>query len=156
LAANPPAGAVIDYFLPQDTKRPVTLEILDANGKLVRRFASDDPVKPTAEERQRELIPAYWIAPPVTLPATAGLHRWIWNLHSPDPDTMTRGYPISAVPHATTREPLGPLALAGTYQIRLTVDGKRLQAPLLVRPDPRVAIPARALEQQFQLAADLA
>ena len=48
------------------------------------------------------------------------------------------------------------LAIAGTYQVRLTIDGHRLEAPLVVRPDPRVATSAGALEQQFQLASNLA
>src|SRR5262249_39243883 len=123
LAANPPAGAVIDYFLPRDARSPVTIEILDSKGGLVRRYASNDALEPTQEELARELIPAYWIAPPAAPPATRGLHRWVWNLHYPDPDTTTRGYPISAVPHATSREPQGPMALAGNYLVRLTVDG---------------------------------
>jgi photosystem II stability/assembly factor-like uncharacterized protein len=156
LGANPPAGAIIDYFLPRDAKGPVTLEILDAKGNLVRRFKSNDALKPTEEELARELIPSYWIAMPTALPATHGMHRWIWNLHYPDPDTTTRGYPISAVPHATPQEPQGPLALPGNYLIRLTVDGHQIEAPLSVKADPRVTSPAGALEKQFELASSLA
>jgi photosystem II stability/assembly factor-like uncharacterized protein len=156
LGANPPPGAVIDYYLPRDAKDPVKLEILDAKGNLVLRFASNDPLKPSEEELARELIPSYWIAIPTALPTTRGPHRWVWNLHYPDPDTTTRGYPISAVPHATTQEPLGPLALAGNYVARLTVDGRRLEAPLIIKPDPRVTATAESLEQQFHLATRLA
>src|SRR5262249_55901217 len=105
LGENPPAGAIIDYFLPQDAKGPVSREIRDAKGTLVRRFASNDPLKPTGEELARELIPAYWLVKPAALPATRGVHRWVWNLHYPDPDTTARGYPISAVPHATPQDP---------------------------------------------------
>jgi photosystem II stability/assembly factor-like uncharacterized protein len=156
LGSNPPAGAVIDYYLPQDARGAVKLEILDAKGSLVRRFSSDDLLKPTAEELARELIPAYWIARPTALPAKRGMHRWVWDLHYPDPDTTTRGYPISAVPHATSQEPQGPTALPGTYRIRLTVNGRQLEVPLTLEPDPRVRVPAGALEAQFQLASHLA
>jgi hypothetical protein len=156
LGENPPAGAVIDYVLPRDAKGPVTLEIFDAKGNLVRRFESDDPLEPRQEQIARELIPTYWIAMPTALPAKRGLHRWIWNLHYPDPVTTTRGYPISAVPHATPQEPQGPLALPGSYRVRLTVDGRRTEAPLSLKPDPRVKEPASALEAQFQLASSLA
>jgi hypothetical protein len=93
---------------------------------------------------------------PTALPAKRGLHRWIWDLHYPDPVTTTRGYPISAVPHATPQEPQGPLALPGSYQVRLTVDGRRTEAPLSLKPDPRVKEPVSALEAQFQLASSLA
>jgi photosystem II stability/assembly factor-like uncharacterized protein len=152
LGENPPAGAVIDYLLPRDAKGPVRLEILDAKGDFVRRFASDEPLKPTEEEIARELIPSYWLAMPTALPTKRGLHRWVWNLHYTDPVTTTRGYPISAVPHATPQEPQGPLALPGKYLVRLTVDGHRSEAPLIIKPDPRVTAPPGALEAQFQLA----
>jgi photosystem II stability/assembly factor-like uncharacterized protein len=174
LGENPPAGAVIDYFLPRDGQPvpgrgtglgpvgrsraggPVKLEILDAKGNLVRRFETDDPLEPGEEQLARQLIPAYWVAMPAALPAKRGLHRWIWDLHYPDPVTTTRGYPISAVPHATPQEPQGPLALPGTYLVRLTADGRRIEAPLNLKPDPRVKAPAQALEAQFQLASSLA
>jgi hypothetical protein len=93
---------------------------------------------------------------PAALPAKSGMHRWIWNLHYPDPVTTTRGYPISAVPHATPQEPQGPLALPGSYLVRLTVDGRRIETPLSLKPDPRVSQPVEALEAQFQLASSLA
>ncbi|HEV2285839.1 MAG TPA: hypothetical protein VGR80_07335 [Steroidobacteraceae bacterium] len=156
LTANPPPGAVLEYFLPHDAKRPVTLEVLDAGGNLVRRFASDDPPDPTPEELARELIPGYWLEPVRTLPASAGMHRWVWNLRYAAPLSTEHGYPISAVPHATPRLPEGPLALPGAYLVRLSVDGRRLEQPLLVKPDPRVQLPAGALEAQLHLAAGLA
>jgi len=160
LGSNPPAGAIIDYVLPanitgQVKLAPVKLEILDARKQLVIRFTSNDPLKPAADELARELIPAYWIAAAASLPATPGAHRWIWNLHYPDPDTTTRGYPISAVPHATRQEPLGPLALPGQYVVRLTAGGRTVEKPLVIEPDPRVNVPASALAEQFQLAAHL-
>jgi photosystem II stability/assembly factor-like uncharacterized protein len=160
LGRNPPAGAIIDYVLPANIKgrgelAPVVLEILDAAKQRVIRFASNDPLEPSKEELERELIPRYWIAEPATLPATPGAHRWTWNLHYPSPDTTTRGYPISAVPHATTKEPLGPLALPGHYVVRLTARGHSVEMPLVIEPDPRVKVPAGALEEQFQLASHL-
>jgi photosystem II stability/assembly factor-like uncharacterized protein len=156
LARNPPAGAIIDFFLPRGVKTPVTLEILTRNGDLVRRFRSDDPLEPTAEELARELIPQYWLAKPRSLPTQSGMHRWVWDLRYAAPLTTTRGYPISAVPHATPRGPQGPLALPGSYLVRLTVGGRSFEAPLQLQPDPRVRLPAAALEDQFRLATRLA
>ena len=43
---NPPDGAVIDYYLGSATSGPVTLEIRDAAGQVVRRYSSTDPVPP--------------------------------------------------------------------------------------------------------------
>ena len=155
-APNPPAGAVIDYFLPQDARGVVTLEVLDARGALVRRYASDDAPSPTAEELARQLIPPLWVATPRTLPRTAGMHRWIWDLRYAAPVSASHGYPISAVPHATPRGPEGPVAVPATYTVRLTVDGRRVEVPLVVKPDPRVAVPAAAYQQQLDLASRLA
>jgi photosystem II stability/assembly factor-like uncharacterized protein len=155
LAENPPAGAVVEYFLPHDARQALVLEVLDAGGAVVRRYRSDDSPQPTAEELARELIPPYWIKPPQVLPARAGMHRWVWDLHYPAPVSATRGYPISAVPHATPRQPQGPLAIPGDYRVRLTFDGKRLEAPLTLKPDPRVTASAEALAQQLRLASRL-
>ncbi|HXB18622.1 MAG TPA: hypothetical protein VNV40_07290, partial [Steroidobacteraceae bacterium] len=156
LTANPPDGAVLEFFLPRNPKQPVTLEVIDSAGTLVRRFSSADPAEPTAEELARELIPAYWLKPPRVLPATSGMHRWLWNLRYAAPVSATHGYPISAVPHATPPEPQGPLALPGKYLVRLTVDGRKLEQPLTLKPDPRVQLPAGALSAQLRLATELA
>ncbi len=138
LGENPPDGAVIDYALPDSVQGPVTLEILDKSGAVVRRYASTDKPYATREELGKQLIPLYWLKMPETLPGTAGMHRWVWDLRGTTPVATRYEYPISAVPHATPRTPEGPLALPGVYTVRLTVNGKALTAPLMVRMDPRV------------------
>jgi len=156
LGQNPPPGAIIEYSLPRNAKGVVTLEVLDESGGLVRRFRSDDPPDPSPEQLARELIPQYWIALPHELPTQRGMHRWIWDLRYAPPLTTTHGYPISAVPHATPQDPQGPLALPGRYRVRLIADGRTLEAPLEVLPDPRERLPAGALEDQLHLARKLA
>ena len=37
-------GGIIDYWLARDATGPVTLDVLDANGVVVRSYSSDDPV----------------------------------------------------------------------------------------------------------------
>ncbi|MGB6604246.1 MAG: hypothetical protein WA747_04435 [Steroidobacteraceae bacterium] len=155
MAANPPAGAVIEYFLPREAAHAVVLEVLDTHGTLVRRYRSDDAPVPGPEQLAREIIPRYWIAPSSVLPAHAGMHRWVWDLRYAPPVATTHGYPISAVPHATPEEPQGPMALPGTYLVRLTVDGRHYEAPLEVKADPRVHAPPGALEDQLSLAKKL-
>src|SRR5581483_7487579 len=156
LASNPPAGAIVEYFLPAQAKKPLVLEIVDAHGSLVRRYRSDDSPEPSAEERARELIPHYWLEPSRVLPAQSGMHRWVWDLHYPAPLSPTHGYPISAVPGATPREPQGPRAMPGNYVVRLMYDGRKLEAPLTLKADPREHVSSADLEQQFQLATHLA
>jgi hypothetical protein len=148
---NPPAGAIIDYYLPRDAKNPITLEILDGEGKLVRRYRSDDPAEITEAEIKQGLVPPYWMAPHRNLSGKRGMHRWVWDLHHTAPVGSRRGFPISAVPHATPRLPQGPLAIPGDYTARLMIDGKTLKQPLTLRADPRVKASAEALRQQLDL-----
>ncbi|MBV8854189.1 MAG: hypothetical protein JOY91_12345 [Sinobacteraceae bacterium] len=154
LAANPPPGAIINYVLPRDA-RHVSLEIRDPRGEIVRRYSSDDSPGMSEAELARELIPGYWLEPQHTLPHTAGLHRWIWDLRYAAPQSVVHGFPISAVPHATPREPVGPLVVPGQYHVRLNVDHQHYEQLLTVRADPRIALPADALNEQLRLARQL-
>src|ERR1700733_8234418 len=147
-AANPPDGAILDYYLPAAAST-VTLEILDAQGHVVRRFSSADQPDVTDEELQKQLIPLYWVRAPRKLSTDAGMHRWIWDLHYPAPTSARHDYPISAIPHDTPRYPLGPTVLPGTYSVRLTVDGKISTAPLTIKMDPRVQTSGVGLEKKF-------
>jgi photosystem II stability/assembly factor-like uncharacterized protein len=149
LAPNPPDGAVIDYRLKTAATGPVTLEILDSTGKLVRRFASTD--RPEAVDPTVLQMDPRWIRPARILPATAGSHRFVWDLHYPPPDGSARGYPISAIYRDTPSEPSGPVVLPGKYTVKLSAGGKAFEQPLVVKMDPRVTTPAAGLEQQFKL-----
>jgi photosystem II stability/assembly factor-like uncharacterized protein len=148
-ASNPPDGAIIDYYLPASAST-VTLEILGGQGHLVRRFSNTDKRDVSEEELQKQLIPLYWVREPHQLSTAAGMHRWVWDLHYPAPDSTRHDYPIAAIPHDTPRFPLGPTALPGSYSVRLTVDGKTSTAPLTIKMDPRVKTSAAALQKKFQ------
>jgi len=156
LGENPPDGAILDYFLAQPASGAVTLEIVDAQGKLVRRYSSADKPEMSQEELEKQLIPLYWVRMPKILAASTGMHRWVWDLHYPSPASPRHEYPISAVPHDTPRSPLGPLAVPGEYTARLTVNGHTSTAPLTIKIDPRVNTPQGGLEQQFNLEMRLA
>jgi len=154
-AANPPDGAVIDYYLAH-ASGPVTLEILDAHGQLVRKYSSADEPDVSEADLKKQLIPLYWLRPFHPLPSDAGMHRWVWDLHYPTPDSTRHDYPISAIPGDTPRYPLGPTALPGPYTARLTANGKTYTAPFVVKMDPRVKISAASREKKFQFEVRLA
>jgi photosystem II stability/assembly factor-like uncharacterized protein len=154
--ANPPDGAIVDYYLPHASSAPVNLEILDARGQLVRRFFSTDKPESTQEELKKQLIPLYWLRPFHSLSTGAGMHRWIWDLHYATPDSTHHEYPISAIAGDTPRLPLGPTALPGIYTARLTADGKSSTASFTVKMDPRVRASPPAIEKKFQLETRLA
>ncbi len=149
-AANPPDGAILDYYLAHPAAAPVTLEILDARGQLVRKFSSADRPEVSAAELNKQLIPLYWLRPFRALATEPGMHRWVWDLHYPAPDSPRHEYPIAAIPGDTPRYPLGPTALPGSYTARLTVDGKSSSASFTVKMDPRVQITSAALGKKFQ------
>jgi photosystem II stability/assembly factor-like uncharacterized protein len=152
---NPRDGAIIDYSL-QGEPGPATLEILDAAGKLVRKYSSSDKPDLTPEQLQQQLIPTYWVRPFRALPSDAGMHRWVWDLRYTAPRATRRNYPIAAVPHDTPRTPEGPLVLPGQYTVRLTASGQSYSAPIMVKMDPRVKTPAAALAQQLKVQTQLA
>jgi len=153
---NPPGGAPIDYLLSQPSSGTVTLEILDLQGKLVRRYSSDDKPEQTPEDIKKQLIPPYWLRPQHILSAGAGMHRWVWDLRYPHPCSTLYEYPISAVPHDTPRYPSGPLVLPGKYIVKLTANGKTQSSSLTVKMDPRVKTTATGLKDKFYLEMRLA
>jgi photosystem II stability/assembly factor-like uncharacterized protein len=146
---NPPDGAMLDYYLKSAASGPVTLEIFDDSGKLVRRFSSTD--KPRTLEQEKMVVPSYWVRPPQALSTEPGLHRFVWDLHYPPPDSITREYPISAIYHDTPLYPLGATALPTKYLVKLTVNGSSYTQPLTIRMDPRVKTPLDGLRKQFVL-----
>jgi photosystem II stability/assembly factor-like uncharacterized protein len=153
---NPPDGATIYYRLGATPSAPVTLEILDRAGKLVRRYSSADKPEVTEEQLARELnVMTEWVRMPRILEATPGMHRWVWDFRYAPPDSLGHGYPLSAIWHDTPRYPLGPLALPGQYTARLTVDGRTYTQTFTLKMDPRVSITPAALAQQFNLSQQL-
>ncbi len=146
---NPPDGAVIDYHLHAKAIGPVTLEIMDDQDHLVRRYASTDKPEPVVAKDLD--IPTYWIRLPQILSAEAGAHRFVWDLHYPPPEGVKRSYPIAAIYRNTPSVPQGPAVLPGKYTVRLTVGGHRYTQPLVVKMDPRVQTPPEGLAQQFTL-----
>lgn len=156
IAQNPPDGAVIDYFLSQPASDPLTIEILDSKGAVVRKYSSNDKPEQTEEELSKQLIPLYWIRMPKNPLTSAGMHRWVWDLRYPAPTAVQHGYPISAVPHDTPRDPEGPLAVPGDYTIRMSVGGKEYKSQLSVKLDPRVKTSSEGIRQMFELQTRLA
>ena len=153
---NPPDGAILDYYI-KSAAGPVTIEVLDGAGKLVRRYSSNDKPEVTEEQLSKELDkPTYWVRPSRVLPGQAGMHRFIWDLRSAPPDALRHDYPISAIYRDTPREPQGALVLPGQYTVKLTVNGQAYSQPITVKMDPRVKTPLAGLQQQFTLAIRLA
>ncbi len=155
---NPPNGAMIDYYLASSATN-VKLEILNAAGKTIRTYSSDDPgrwphpaldpagynkVCQANPQAQDCALPLYWPAPPQILSAQSGMHRFLWDMHyDPIPGSGGGGRgggggANGAVPHRTYAGVNSPWAAPGTYTVRLTVDAKVLTQPITIKLDPRV------------------
>jgi hypothetical protein len=149
---NPPDGAMIDYYIGSAASAPVTLEVKDETGQVVRRYSSADPI-PTPDPMLS--IPSYWVRPPQKLASEPGLHRFLWDLHyAPVPGVQPQ-YPIAAVYRNTAPAPTSPWARPGKYTIVLTVGGKSYEQPLTLMMDPRVKTSADDLAEQFKLSRQL-
>jgi len=150
---NPPEGAIINYYLKSAATGPVTLEVLDADGKLVRRYASTDPV--VVPVSATAPVPLYWYRPPQVLSTAPGMHRFQWDLHyqalpgGGGGRGGGGGLPMQAVAYNTVPAPSSPWAAPGQYTIKLTVSGKTYSQPMTVRLDPRVKTPSPVLDRIF-------
>jgi photosystem II stability/assembly factor-like uncharacterized protein len=145
---NPPPGAVIDYYLAGNASGPVTLDIMDSSGKLVRHFSSADPEKPLDPGKLD--VPDSWPRPPMNLSTDAGMHRFLWDMHY----QPVEGAPQSldddqAVEGNTPVAASSPWIMPGNYTVRLTVDGQTHTQPLTVKMDPRVRTSEAGLQQQL-------
>ncbi len=137
---NPPPGAVI-YFSVKKAPKEAKLEILDAQGALVREY-STERTPPLTQPRDPDDA-----KPPKELEIKPGLNRFVWNLTYRDIAPRVAGYYLWDYEGGAH----GPMALPGRYQVRLTVDGKAATAPLEVKPDPRIHTSLGDLKKQFDL-----
>jgi hypothetical protein len=161
---NPPDGAILYYSLSSPEKSEITLDVLDEKGTSVSHFSSI----PEKESLPPANVPEYWFYPPISLPAGAGINRFVWDLRYPHPTALPFGFfgehldyteytlPDHAVPGETPRfQPPGPLVLPGTYELVLTVEGKSYHQKLHVVPDPRIHISAADYAAQFDISRKL-
>ena len=143
---NPPDGAMIDYYLNNNSSSPVKLEILNTKGEIIRTFTSKDTLYTIPEVN----IPLYWIRPQQILAATAGAHRFLWDMKYA-PLNVPAAYPISAIIHNTTPDATAPWVMPGTYTIKLTVNGQTQEQPITIAMDPRVKTGITQWQRQHDL-----
>jgi photosystem II stability/assembly factor-like uncharacterized protein len=122
---NPPAGAVIDYWLSDPASRDsITIAVRDARGRAVAT------VRPSRR---------------------AGVNRVVWNLRLP----ALPGAPAAdnSDDDAPRGAPPGRFVAPGTYTVRLTVGSVTRDQSVIVREDPRLQM--TALERaQWHAASD--
>ncbi|MGA3209883.1 MAG: hypothetical protein ABSD20_01170 [Terriglobales bacterium] len=141
---NPPKGAIFYYHLKSKPaeKEEITIEILDAQGKRVRRLSNVKGGEPEQPPEWPDLEKSEEL-----LPVEAGMNRFAWDFRTDSPAQIPGAF-YSGEP------PRGPLVVPGAYQVKLTVAGKTQSAPLNVTIDPRIQnqVTSEGLQQQIELA----
>jgi hypothetical protein len=128
---NPAQGAPLDFVLGARPRTPVVLTVADAAGRLVRRYASDDAIKPVDPATLD--IPAFWVVPAKPVPVSLGMHRFMWDL----------------------RDGAGTWVPPGRYSVRLSAGENASTQTLEVRRDPRGAASDDDLRAQYALATEV-
>ena len=147
-----PAGRRDHQLLPEGQRRPgrSRSRSRDADGRLVRRYSSSDPVTPIPT-RAGSPVPLYWFRPPQPLSTAAGLHRFIWDVHyQPLPNLPGGGRRAGGRRPADPGDPAqhragADHAVGRSGRLHDDADGRRKaddSQPIEVKQDPRVTTPA--------------
>jgi photosystem II stability/assembly factor-like uncharacterized protein len=138
---NPPYGASVYYHLKDKLEGELKIEILDAQNRVVRTLSSvarepdfsseyDDP----ADFKKQALS------------VEPGVQRAVWDLRWEGAGKIKNGKIDTGDP-AT-----GPVAVPGSYTVRLTAGGKTLTSPLKIVADPKGSASPADLEAQLAFA----
>ncbi|MDR9418586.1 WD40/YVTN/BNR-like repeat-containing protein [Gracilimonas sp.] len=132
----PEAGAMIDFYISEIPKEQLTLDILDENGTIVRRFigtVDDENDDEEVSTEQNDMMPnantSY--GEPDDFNIQEGHNRFTWDLR----------YPSNTIPAEDGQNffgATGPMAVPGSYQVRLTVGEDSETRDLELKIDPRV------------------
>ncbi|HEU5479330.1 MAG TPA: hypothetical protein VFU90_05830, partial [Candidatus Tumulicola sp.] len=117
--ANPPLGAIVDFYQQKPGAKAPAIDILDASGNVIRRVSG------THKERGKDV-------PDVT--NKAGINRYVWDFREDGPVLWT-----GAAREAYRGPKVGALVVPGTYSVRVVLDGRTLAQKFTVKPDPRDA-----------------
>ncbi|CAN5345544.1 hypothetical protein BH20ACI1_BH20ACI1_25120 [soil metagenome] len=141
---NPPNGIVVNYYLKEKATKEVSLEFLDASGKVIRKFTKKPtPLTPNEPTSPEPNIPPPSGEPP--LPTEAGLNTFVWNYRLPNatniPGLILWGGSLA-----------GAKVMPGNYQARLSVDGKPVSTEsFVIKADPRLSTTQEDFVKQYDL-----
>ena len=148
---NPTNGVIVHYYLKEKPTGEVTLTFLDANGKEIRTFSSEEKqgeqgkqseVEETGGKKKKDEKKE------PRVPKEAGANRFVWNTRYPDPIKI-EGYDDPAYGLE------GPLAPPGTYHVQLKLGDQGAESSptrtFQIQKDPRLATSQEDLQTQFEL-----
>ncbi len=147
VGSNPPNGVLVHYTLgaPLGAKDTLRLEVLDAEGKVLRTFTNHTRPNGKPLERDNTFYPDPDGTPYGVLTTHVGLNRFVWDM---------RTEPATELPGAVLwgGQPAGPKVLPGFYTLRLTLGETVATQRAEIRLDPRLQTKLPELEAQFAFA----
>ncbi len=132
---NPPRGAILDFYQTAPQKGAPTLQILDENGRIVRTVKGTHKVKGKDEPY---------------VPNKGGINRYVWDFTE---DPPLKWYGAAREDYQGPKS--GPMIVPGIYTARIALDGKTLQQPFTVAPDPRDELDGRAVPRRLRVRAQV-
>ena len=140
---NPPAGAIIYYWLDNTPEDEITLSFQDAKGTTIAQFSSNESENPNQRLTKHK-----------------GMNRFVWNICYPgpdklDPDLTQQPYEPLAKSDLFGTGGGGPTAPPGHYNVNLECAGVNQSTSLEIRKDPRVETTQAEFDEQFALAQSL-
>ena len=123
---NHPNGVMLYFNIDgtPDEDNVASLEILERDGTLIKRFATD------AEDEGEKLE------------AGAGANLFVWDMRYPDATAFD-----GLILYSSNVK--GPVAVPGEYRARLTFGGESVEQEFEIMKDPRVTSSQRDLQAQF-------
>lgn len=140
--ANPERGVTLTYFIGEDEEGPLTIDILNSAGEVIRSFSSEESDFDRCIQQGRDLRNPLEVKHPPTEP---GMNQWTWDmrrdgLHCIEDIRLFAGF-------------RGAKVMPGEYQALVTIGDSQSTARIELAPDPRSeATPAdyRFLEEKVQ------
>jgi len=124
---NPPNGVVLDYFIRDNEEGPLTIEVADENGAIVRRYSSEEgPFEKCVLGNMDQRLPIEFKYPP----AKQGANRWVWDLrrqglHCIDDVRIFEGF-------------AGARVMPGNYRVTLAIGSAQQSVDVTLVPDRRM------------------
>ena len=124
VGTNPPKGVVINYWLPKtNDSTKVSVSIMDANKKLIKKFSSAEKGGPSNEE---------------------GLKQFVWNMYHKEIEKPEEGLIL----WNGSTSPV--LAAPGNYFAKVSIDKDSVELPFEIVADPNYKVSNADLKAQEQ------
>lgn len=132
---NPSNGLPIYYQLPKDAEK-VKIEILDAGGKLIRSYSSEEGEFERCRMTDGDLRLPY---KPEYPEKTKGLQKWNWDFHAENLDCVEDMKMFAGFG--------GPSVLPGDYLVRVSANGESAETMVKLVADPRITASSAQMQE---------